>query len=85
MLEQSSQHAPMELIQTPGRLAMMYEYPMDVRMIYLNREHPKDPDPTFNGDSTAHWEGDTLVVDVIAIDERMRNSGWSPSITTLSY
>jgi len=87
MLEQISQHAPMELIETPARLAMMYEYPLDVRMIYTNgRQHPKDPDPTFNGDSTAHWDGDTLVIDVIAIDERLRNHvpgptqpGWFPS------
>jgi hypothetical protein len=85
-LEQVSQHAPMELIQTPQRLAVLYEYPLDVRMIYTNgRAHPKDPDPTFNGDSAAHWEGDTLVVDVIAIDERLRNitgagaTGWYPS------
>ncbi len=85
-LEQISQHAPMELVQSPGRLVVLDEYPLDVRMIYLNgRVHPKDPDPTFNGDSAAHWEGDTLVVDVIAIDERLRNitgatgTGWYPS------
>ena len=72
-LEQNIQHAPMELMHTRGRLAVLYEYPLDVRMIYTNgRVHPKDPDPTFNGDSTARWEGDTLVVDVIAIDERLR-------------
>jgi hypothetical protein len=85
-LEQISQHAPMELVHTPGRLAMLYEYPLDVRMIYTNgRAHPKDSDPTFNGDSVAHWEGDTLVIDVIAIDTRLRNitgnggTGWFPS------
>jgi hypothetical protein len=85
-LEQISQHAPMELIQSPQRLVVLYEYPLDVRMIYTNgRAHPQDPDPTFNGDSAAHWEGDTLVVDVIAIDERLRNitgagaTGWYPS------
>jgi hypothetical protein len=72
-LEQIVQHAPMELIETPGKLAILYEYPLDVRMIYLNRRaHPDDPDVTFNGDSTAHWEGDTLVIDVIAIDPRLR-------------
>ena len=49
-LEQISQHAPMELIETPQRLVMLYEYPLNVRMIYMNRLHPKDPDPTFNGD-----------------------------------
>ena len=74
-LEQDAQHAPMELISSPGRLVMLYEYPMDVRMVYMNRQHPKDPDPTFNGDTTAHWEGDTLVLDVTAVDERMRNFG----------
>jgi hypothetical protein len=75
VLEQDAQHAPMELIATPQRLAMLFEYPMDVRMVYFNRQHDKDPDPTFNGDTTARWEGDTLVLDVIAIDERMRNFG----------
>jgi len=74
-LEQDAQHAPMEILANPGRVVMLYEYPMDVRMVYMNRQHPKDPDPTFNGDTTAHWEGDTLVLDVIAIDERMRNFG----------
>jgi len=74
-LEQGSQHAPMELIAAPQRLVMLYEYPVDVRMVYMNRQHPKDPDPTFNGDTTAHWEGDTLVLDVTAIDDRMRNFG----------
>jgi len=71
---QQDQHAPIELIETPGRLVVLAEYPLDVRMIYTNgRAHPKDPDPTFNGDSTARWEGDTLIVDVIAIDNRLRN------------
>jgi hypothetical protein len=85
-LQQISQHAPMELIATPSRVVMLDEYPLDVRMIYLNRPHPKDPDPTFNGDSAARWEGDTLVVDVTAIDTRLRNaipgdtsSGWFAS------
>ena len=85
-LEQIAQHAPMELIQSPSRLVILNEYPLDVRMIYTNgRAHPKDPDPTFNGDSAARWEGDTLVVDVIAVDERLRNitgatnTGWYPS------
>jgi hypothetical protein len=71
---QANQHAPIELVGSPQRLIVLTEYPLDVRMIYLNgRQHPKDPDPTFNGDSTASWDGDTLVVDVIAIDDRMRN------------
>src|SRR6185295_4378879 len=75
-LTQINQHAPMEIVQLPGKLWIMYEYPLDVRMIHTDgRPHIKDPDPTFNGDATAHWEGDSLVIDVIAVDERLRNQG----------
>ena len=62
---------PIQLIQTKGRLVMMVEYPMDFRIIHTDgRPHQKDPDPTFNGDSVAHWEGDTLVIDVTGFNDR---------------
>jgi len=41
-----------------------------VRRIYLNREHPKNLLPTWNGHSIGHWEGDTLVVDTIGFNDR---------------
>ena len=73
---QRSQHAPIVLDQKPGMLILLAEYPLDVRMIHTDgRPHQKNPDPSFNVDSSAHWEGDTLVVDVIAIDDRLRNVG----------
>jgi len=85
-LEQISQHVGMEMIQSPDRLVMLYEYPLNVRMVYMNHQHLKDVDPTFNGDTTARWDGDTLVLDVVAIDTRLRNlvpgettPGWFPS------
>jgi hypothetical protein len=40
-----------------------------IRRIYLNRDHLKNPPPTSSGDSVAHWEGDTLVIDTIGFDE----------------
>jgi hypothetical protein len=42
------------------------------------RPHPKNPDPAFNGDAVGHWEGDTLVIDVTAIDVSTWNNftGW---------
>src|SRR6266850_1047406 len=71
---QATEHGPLELIQLPGRLWELTEFPQTIRLIpTLGRPHPADPDVTFNGDSTAHWEGDTLVVDVVAIDTRVRN------------
>jgi hypothetical protein len=41
-----------------------------VRRIYLNREHPSNFLPTWNGDSIGHWEGDTLVVDTVGFNDR---------------
>ena len=67
---------PIQLVQTKDRLVMMVEYPMDFRIIHTDgRPHQKDPDPTFNGDSVAHWEGDTLVIDTIALDTGRISAG----------
>jgi hypothetical protein len=41
-----------------------------VERIYLDREHPKNLAPTFNGDSVGHWEGDTLIVDTVGFNDR---------------
>ena len=35
-------------------------------------------DPTFAGYSTGHWEGDTLVVDIVAIREDTLFDTFSP-------
>ena len=71
---QATEHGPMELIQKPGVLWILSEFPETIRRVWTDgRPHSKDPDVTFNGESVGHWEGDTLVVDTIAIDTRMRN------------
>ncbi len=45
--------------------------------IYIGRNHPRDPGPAWYGNSVAKWEGDTLVVDRVAFDERMFFDGAS--------
>jgi hypothetical protein len=70
---------PIQLIQTPGQLAQLDELNNNWRVIPLDgHAHSKDPDPQFNGEGIGHWEGDTLVIDTIGIDERTWNnfSGW---------
>ena len=51
---------------------MVAESPVTpVRHLYLNRKTHIDPeifDPNTGGDSIAHWEGDTLVVDTIGFE-----------------
>lgn len=39
--------------------------------VYLNRVHPPDPNPAWYGHNVATWDGDTLVVDRSAFDERI--------------
>ena len=59
---------PLEFIYSPGRVTIGIETDSQVRRVYLNAKHPDDPDPSYNGDSVGHWEGDTLVVDTTALD-----------------
>jgi hypothetical protein len=54
---------PMEIIQTPGQITMNLGVLHDIRRIYLDGGHTEGADPSFNGDSIGHWEGDTLVVE----------------------
>ena len=71
---QRTEHGPVEIVQGPGVVWILTEFPISIRRITTDgTPHPPDPDVTFSGDSRGHWEGDTLVVDTIAIDTRMRN------------
>ena len=61
---------PMEIFQVPTRVIVLQEGPQTMRQIHMNREHPKDLDPTYSGDSIGKWEGDTLVVDTIGFNDK---------------
>jgi hypothetical protein len=53
-----------KIVQTRDEIVILYEYQTTFRQIFLDgRELPKDPNPTWAGYSTGHWEGDTLVVE----------------------
>jgi hypothetical protein len=59
---------PMELFINPGQVTIIAEWDNQVRRIFTDgRGHPADPDPTFQGHSIGHWEGNELVVDTVAI------------------
>jgi hypothetical protein len=61
---------PVQIIQTPGQVTALHEEQHSIRLIYLNEDHPTDPDPTFMGHSTGRWDGDTLVVDTIGLSDK---------------
>jgi len=62
-------HNAFEVLFTPGRVTLLGEGDGNrLRRIYTDgRPHPPDPDPSFHGHSIGHWEGDTLVIDTIAV------------------
>lgn len=59
-----TQGAPRQVMQTPGRIVILYEASMGYRQIFTDgRPSPdNDPQPWYYGYSTGRWEGDTLVV-----------------------
>jgi hypothetical protein len=63
---------PFQIVQTPAYVAILYEYIHVTRHLYVDGSpHPKGPiDNWLMGDSRAHWEGDTLVVDVIHLNDQ---------------
>jgi hypothetical protein len=63
---------PAEIFQLPNRIVFVYEGGAHVwRNIWLDgRPQPKDPNPTYLGYSVGKWEGDTLVVDTIGLNDR---------------
>jgi len=68
---------PFQIVQTPKLILMIFEYPNSIRWIFTDgRAHPVDPDPSWMGDSVAHWEGDTLVVDSVGFNDKTEVSGY---------
>ncbi len=62
---------PMQIVQTPGEVVMLFEYDHHVRHIFLDRrEHRQDLGPTWMGDSIGRWDGDTLVVDTTGLNDK---------------
>jgi hypothetical protein len=61
-----------ELAHGKGAIVMLFE---DIshghmRTIHLNRAHASESTPTWQGDSVARWDGDTLVIDTVGFNER---------------
>ena len=62
---------PVEIANIPGRVLMLFEYDHYVRNIYTDgRQHSKDLNPSWMGDSIGKWEGDTLVVDTVGFNDK---------------
>jgi len=61
---------PVRFIQTPKQVWMIIESDQQVRRVYMNVPHSKNPKPSYYGESVGHYEGDTLVVDTIGLNDK---------------
>ncbi len=64
---------PFLAVQQKDAVAFLFEYQTIWRVVYMDgRGHPADimDYPQFMGHSIGRWEGDTLVVDTVGINER---------------
>ncbi len=56
----------LKFVHSPSLLVALNEWNAGYRQVYVDaRPLPKDPQPTWQGYSSAKWSGDTLVVDTI--------------------
>ena len=49
---------------------MVFSGNAEARRIWLNVPHSANPKPSFYGESVGHYEGDTLVVDTIGLNDK---------------
>jgi hypothetical protein len=63
---------PIQFVQTPTQMIILYEYMWTHRVIPIGTRHAEDVSPSFMGNSVGRWEGNTFVVDVIGF----KPGGW---------
>ncbi len=61
---------PVYFIQTAKEVVMVWQEDYQTRRVYLNVPHSAKPAPSWFGESIGHYEGDTLVVDTIGMNDR---------------
>jgi hypothetical protein len=62
--------SPIQILQAKDRVVILYQRDHMVRIIPLNRQHRTNPKPTYFGDSIGHYEGDSLIVDTIGLNDK---------------
>ena len=60
-----------KIVQTPDLMLILLELDNTMRQVYLDgRKLEDDPNPSWEGHSTGHWEGDTLVVETNGFNDK---------------
>jgi hypothetical protein len=61
---------PLFFVQTAEQVRMLHQHDNDVRRISMNVPHSAKVKPSWYGESVGHYEGDTLVIDTIGLNEK---------------
>src|SRR4030088_2122895 len=61
---------PMYFVQGPKEVVMILTSFNDVRHVHLTDKHSQNLKPSWYGESIGHYEGDTLVVDTIGLNDK---------------
>jgi len=67
-------------IQTPKEVVMIDA--ARVRHVWMNVPHSRNPEPSWYGESVGHYDGDTLVVDTIGMNDKTFVDGYRTPHTT---
>jgi hypothetical protein len=57
----------MQMWQQGDRITMLYRHGNEVRHVRMSESHPAHVTPSWYGDSVAHYEGGSLVIDTVGI------------------
>jgi len=73
---------PSPVRPVPGLLLFLSEANASYRQIFTDGQPlPEDPNPSWNGYSTGHWEGDTLVVETNGFLDGQWLDRWGSPLT----
>ena len=59
-----------KILQTPEQVTFLYQRDHQVRRVHMNVPHSANPKKSWYGESVGHYEGDTLVVDTIGLNDK---------------
>ena len=57
-------------LQTAKEVWIFWTEDKQVRRVYMDVPHSADPKPSWYGESVGHYEGDTLVIDTIGLNDK---------------
>jgi hypothetical protein len=61
---------PVYFVQAPKEVVMIWQADHQVRHVFLADKHSPQVKTSWYGESIGHYEGDTLVVDTVGLDDR---------------